>query len=198
MARDQIIIGTNNPDIQRNALKEQWNLKDLITNGRLIQAATIGTDRLNLETPPQIGRVGKKGGRFSKKAALRNRQDDNKNKRDTVTEKCQNCSSKNCRGGRKCWRLEDTKLRKKESESEDSDSYDTARSEASKDESRHRGRNSAKCKFVASVRRTVDKRQRVKKPRYQVEVVINKQVVNMFADTVADISVTYWSGVQQD
>ena len=218
MARDQIIIGTNSPDIQRNALKEQWNLKDLITNGRLIQAATIGTDRLNLETPPQIGRVGKKGGRFSKKAALRNRQDDNK--RDTVTEKCQNCSSNNCRGGRKCWaydkecfickhpghvkgakackgpskgqsarRLEDTKLRKKESESEDSDSYDTARSEASEDESRHRGRNSAKCKFVASVRRTVDKRQRVKKPRYQVEVVINEQVVNMFADTGADISV---------
>ena len=42
---------------------------------------------------------------------------------------------------------------------------------------------------MASVRRTVDKRQRVKKPRYQVEVVINEQVVNMFADTGADISV---------
>ena len=72
---------------------EQWNLNDLITNGRLIQAATIGTDHLNLETPSEISRVGKKGGRFSKKAVLRNRHDDNK--MDTVTEKCQNCCSKN-------------------------------------------------------------------------------------------------------
>ena len=62
MARDQIIIGTNSSDIQRISLKEQWNLKDLITNGKLIQAATIGKERLNLETPPQISRVGKKGG----------------------------------------------------------------------------------------------------------------------------------------
>ena len=28
MARNQIIIGINNQDIQRNALKEQWNLTD--------------------------------------------------------------------------------------------------------------------------------------------------------------------------
>ena len=64
MVRDHIIIGINNQDIQRNALKEQWDLKDLVTNGRLIQAATTGTDKLNMETS-HVNKIGKKGGRFS-------------------------------------------------------------------------------------------------------------------------------------
>ena len=186
LARDIIIIGTNNPDIQKNALKEQWNLKDLVTNGRLIQAATAGAERLNLETQ-QVSRVGKSGGKYSKKKALRRKQDEEKSKESP--KKCPNCNHKNCIGGKKCWafdkkcyacglsghikgstvcrgpnkkearRLEDERKSKSNYSDTDSDSetYETADSEQSEEDrkfSKSRIGKSAKCKFVAGIRRT--------------------------------------------
>ena len=40
MVRDQIILGTLNDEIRRNALKQQWNLADLVINSRQLEAAT--------------------------------------------------------------------------------------------------------------------------------------------------------------
>ena len=46
LARDQIIIGTTNDEIRRHALKNQWNLSDLIQNGRQLEAAARGANRI--------------------------------------------------------------------------------------------------------------------------------------------------------
>merc|ERR1711973_616163 len=42
MIRDRIIIGTRNDEIRKNALKNQWNLEDLVKNGRALESATHG------------------------------------------------------------------------------------------------------------------------------------------------------------
>ena len=46
MTRDQIIVGTLNDDIRKNALNNQWNLETLIKNGRKLGAATTGAKKL--------------------------------------------------------------------------------------------------------------------------------------------------------
>ena len=39
MVRDQVIVGTNDDEIRKNPLRNQWNLKDLVDNGRKLEAA---------------------------------------------------------------------------------------------------------------------------------------------------------------
>ena len=212
MARDQVIIGVNNKDIQRNALKEQWNLKDLVLNGRLIQAATIGTEQLTESA--QINKVGKKGGKYSKQEATRKKFQQTNRNRPTPTTNCKTCCSRSCKGGNRCiaktWECHtcskighsrnseackgksDTKRVKSKKEQQDGHSdEDETESESSEDE-RHEQKStgrSQKCRFVAAARRTCPTNRKTKKPRYLVEVVINEKRVEMFADTGADISV---------
>lgn len=38
MIRDEIVVGTTHDDIRKNALENQWNLKDLVENGRKLEA----------------------------------------------------------------------------------------------------------------------------------------------------------------
>ena len=46
MIRDRIIIGTRNDEIRKNALKNQWNLDDLLKNGRALESATHGAKQI--------------------------------------------------------------------------------------------------------------------------------------------------------
>ena len=164
MARDQVIIGVNNKDIQRNALKEQWNLKDLVLNGRLIQAATIGTEQLTESA--QINKVGKKGGKYSKQEATRKKFQQTNRNRPTPTANCKTCCSRSCKGGNRCiaktWECHtcskighsrnseackgksDTKRVKSKKEQQDGHSdEDETESESSKDE-RHKQKSTGR------------------------------------------------------
>ena len=44
LIREQVIIGTYNKEIRKKALRHQWNLFDLTTKGRQLEAATHGAD----------------------------------------------------------------------------------------------------------------------------------------------------------
>ena len=44
LIRDQVIIGSNNKEIKKNAPHHQWNLSDLTTKGRQLEVATYGAD----------------------------------------------------------------------------------------------------------------------------------------------------------
>ena len=46
MQRDQIIFGTTDDDIRRQALHNEWNLDDLIKKGRSLEAATAGAEKI--------------------------------------------------------------------------------------------------------------------------------------------------------
>ena len=89
MIRDQVIVGTNNDEIRKNALKNQWNLKDLVDNGRKLEAAVHSAQQI-------IGAIKEekvtlvKPGRYSTKSKKKKKH------------ACENCSSKTCKGGKKC------------------------------------------------------------------------------------------------
>ena len=100
MIRDQIIIGTSSNDIQKNALKNQWELKELIENGRQLEAAALGAKRIiddKTEDSPMY-RIHKPG-RYSNKYQKDNRETIPRKQPDS---QCQNCSSKTCQGKKKC------------------------------------------------------------------------------------------------
>jgi hypothetical protein len=42
MIRDQLVLGTKDDEIRRQALHEQWDLTTLIQKGRSLEAATHG------------------------------------------------------------------------------------------------------------------------------------------------------------
>lgn len=97
MIRDQIVVGTVHNDIRNNALKNQWNLKDLIENGRKMEAAAHSAQRIledsHSDDPAEISRV--RPGKYSRKswkAAGRSE----------CLSTCKTCSSKTCRGGKAC------------------------------------------------------------------------------------------------
>ena len=52
LIRDRLIIGTTNDDIRRNALKDQWDLDNLIKNGRSLETATLGAKHIKDEEVP--------------------------------------------------------------------------------------------------------------------------------------------------
>ena len=67
LVRDQIIIGCTNTEIRKNALKNQWNLEDLMKNGRALEAATWGAQQIRQEgDPPRVARM-KKPGKYPRK-----------------------------------------------------------------------------------------------------------------------------------
>ena len=49
MVRDQILFGTRDAEIRKNALKEEWPLADLLTKGRAIEASDIGAATIKQE-----------------------------------------------------------------------------------------------------------------------------------------------------
>lgn len=102
LVRDQIIFGTLNDEIRKNALKQQWNLQDLILNGRTLEAASTGAskiasnNRLPADQNSDIRKV-RKPGKYSRKKKAHDRL---KGKPPKLT--CSKCSSKSCDGGKSC------------------------------------------------------------------------------------------------
>ena len=89
LARDQIIIGVTSNEIRQHALKNQWNLTDLISNGRRLEAANIGVERIKHNSSlADMSRV-KRPGKYSRKSE--HAYIDNKRK-----ESCITYSSKTC------------------------------------------------------------------------------------------------------
>lgn len=112
MVRDQILFGTRDTEVQKNALKDQWTLDELLTKGRAIEASGYGATAIKQE-PPEVKRT--KPGRYSKKnreqkkwspSRKDNSRDDYKDrKKDDYKDrrkKCKKCSSPRCDSGKRC------------------------------------------------------------------------------------------------
>ena len=109
MKGDQIIIGTTNDEIRRHALKNQWNLSDLIQNGRQLKAAARGANRIKSEEVASANvNHTKRPGKYSKKWKPKGKRDfvgnKQQNKLSTYKSKsmCSTCSFEFCKGGKRC------------------------------------------------------------------------------------------------
>ena len=103
LIRDQILIGTNNTEILKNALKEQWSLNDLGLKGRQMEAASRGAAKITLEGVPETF-VNRVGGRYSKKnQKVMQQKHQPRTLKDDRPPKCRSCNSRSCRGGKKCY-----------------------------------------------------------------------------------------------
>lgn len=108
MIRDQIIFGTNNEEFRKKALQEKWDLQNLKTNARTIEAAQAGMKRMaglsdEEEKDLAVGPVRRNMGRYSNKyrqKATRGKSDDERTR--VARELCSKCGYKNCRGSEKC------------------------------------------------------------------------------------------------
>ncbi|XP_078481859.1 uncharacterized protein LOC144742686 [Ciona intestinalis] len=93
MIRDQIIIGSSNNEIRRNALTNQWNLSQLMENGRKLEAVTFSAHKIAQDqcSATFISRV--RPGKYSGAKRQSNK---------TATHQCRTCSNKACEGGKQC------------------------------------------------------------------------------------------------
>ena len=102
LVRDQIIVGTSNDEIRKNALKQQWGLQELILNGRSLEAASEGASKITNRLPTSdlnsdIRKV-RRPGKYSRKKKAHDKLKQNK----VTKSKCSNCSSTSCDGGKTC------------------------------------------------------------------------------------------------
>ena len=92
LIRDQILIGTQDQEIRRQGLHNEWGLEDLINNGRSMEAANKGAIKIKQEPSSDVRRT--KPGKYSKKKSLRKKQAE-------VT--CTTCTNAKCSGNKKCY-----------------------------------------------------------------------------------------------
>ena len=92
LIRDQIIFGTSSETIREDALKNQWNLTDLIKNGQMSESGVIAASQIKTEAKCDINRT-KYGGLSG---AVRKEKP--KHKQFT----CWKCKDDNCTGYNKC------------------------------------------------------------------------------------------------
>ena len=215
MMRDQIIFGTHDSEIRRQALHEEWSLDDLIKKGRSLEAATKGAATIKSE-PPDLRRT--KPGKYSRKyQPPRGAPRDNRSKPDN-NEKCNHCTSPRCKGDETCpgkrascfkcgkkghfknsaackLKSQKGKARKvKEGErSEDTDIDESSSSDTDLDTQTTTSKTTRIYSRLAKVTRVGGARRCQKvgksKARYNVKVVIREQEIEAFADTGADICV---------
>ena len=109
LLRDQILFGTQNDEIRRHALHEQWNLEDLIKNGRSLEAATQGANKIkpNKYTNPQEetshGILRTQPKKYSRKSRqFNNLRKPQQTVSTTSSPQCQTCSSRECKGNTHC------------------------------------------------------------------------------------------------
>ena len=107
LVRDQILFGTHNDEVRRHALHEQWNLEDLVKNGRSLEAATQGADKIKPNKPtyfpeePNHSILRAQPKKYSRKSV----QFDNLRKKKDVPKsgpQCHTCSSRECKGRTQC------------------------------------------------------------------------------------------------
>ena len=213
LTRDQIIIGTSNNEIRKNALKNQWDLDNLIKGGRQLEAAARGAQRIHENSEAPVSRI-KRPGKYSRKGSKSKYEGKLREKYSN----CPNCSSRVCKGGKQCpaanrecfdcgktghfkgsaickKKREKIKprTRRVESSSSKDESSDTETCTSESDSSSSQNINRVRfMKNVTKIRRMRIRQQMRKtseKSRYQVEVIIKERRVSAFADTGADICV---------
>ena len=103
---DQVIIGTYNKDIRKNALHHLWNLSDLTIKCRQLEVATYGTDviaaagtTMDTSYGTNVDRIHHPG-KYSKKKKAHDRMSSSAPASTHV--KCTTCSSSHCKGGQAC------------------------------------------------------------------------------------------------
>ena len=101
LIRDQIIIGTKNDQIRKQALKESWDLADLIKNGRSLEAAERGSERIKNSDAGDTRRV-KTPGKYSRKKSSSDKLRKSDYQKEQHYPKCNTCSSARCKGKKSC------------------------------------------------------------------------------------------------
>ena len=99
MIRDQIVVGTLNEDIRNNALKNNWELDDLVKNSRQLGAAKIGASKI-IKDDLSIGTIQRVK---PKKYSTNDEKQKTRNYKDK--RKCMTCSSKSCKGEKNVRRI---------------------------------------------------------------------------------------------
>ena len=97
LVRDQIIIGTSNDEIRRAALKDQWDLNKLLSQGRSLESADLGVSVIKKEETSEFGTCSvtrTKPGKYSRKSRPR----ESNSYKETSKEPCSTCSSRKCLG----------------------------------------------------------------------------------------------------
>ena len=101
LIRDQIVIGTNNDNIRQHALKEMWDLPALVKNGRSLEAAERGSERIKSNETGDARRV-KTPGKYSKKKASKDKMRKSHLPPRESFSQCKTCSSSRCQGKKSC------------------------------------------------------------------------------------------------
>ena len=217
LIRDQILIGTSSEEIRRQALKDEWELDDLIKKGKAIEAATKGAAAIKKEDTVEVNRT--KPGKYSKKAQSREKLKEGSKIR------CKLCSSSRCKGDKKCpgkkvscfacgknghfrgaeiCKNRDTRqkdkfrrrTRKVEYDSDESDTHSESsststscpESESSSDEEQSVDRIYRKIPIIHRVGGARRAIVNRTKQRYTVQVTIKEKKIPVFCDTGAEIS----------
>ena len=103
LIRDQILIGTREDEVRKNALKDQWKLTDLLTKSRTIIASDRGLAAIKQEPLEDVRRA--RPGPYSRKNSSRNNKDHRHSGRDNIPNKgslCERCSNPRCGMNGKC------------------------------------------------------------------------------------------------
>jgi len=106
LIRDQILFGTREDEVRKNALKSQWGLDDLQNQGRAIVASDKGVAMIKQEPSDEVRRT--KPGKYSKKNVDHRKRTGNntyskeKSPDQAYSKKCSRCSQPRCDGDRKC------------------------------------------------------------------------------------------------
>ena len=117
MVCDQIIFGTSDYDIRRQALHEEWDLETLIKKGRSLEAATMGAEKIksggSVRFKKEEGEYS--GARRTQPKKYSKKYDPNKGrptskrpgatrseKHPSTDQRCERCSSTKCKGGKHC------------------------------------------------------------------------------------------------
>ena len=208
LIRDQIIIGTLDNEIRKQALHEQWGLADLVAKGRQMEAAAAGSQKIKQEMKEESSVNRLQPGRYSRK-----------NTKGPARKRCPNCSNKACKGGDSCagrdvecfdcgvighfkgaaiceGKKKPAKSKKGKARrvEKKKDSESERASDSSSDDAADVGRIVSEkgihaANIVAHVRRSAARGPKRKRSRYEVPILIKEKVVKMYADTGSDITV---------
>ena len=107
LIRDQIIIGTSNDEIQKNALKNQQSLTDLAYHGCQLEAAALGAAKITADKHDNpisyhIGHMKQPGCYFKKRHSFQQNDKEITCQSKTTNRKCRTCSPKQCPGHKSC------------------------------------------------------------------------------------------------
>ena len=216
LIRDQVVIGTINDEIRRNALKDQWSLEELSIHSRPLEAASRGAKKITSGERFEALEINKLSGKYSRKTRLRQQQGETYN---TDRKACEKYKSKSCRGGKECFAYDKScfvcgkqghvrgskackgkaqknprtqshtnRVEKNEVGEDDSSSDYSSSEEELRNPTKGKIR---KCKLIGHVRRAISRKPVSVTPsdRYSVDIVVKENVIKAYADTGADICV---------